>query len=577
MIESRFEIASSLEQKIPQIIEAFVKFYGEEERKNIEERLGNTKFLGYLTIRGYSNLENKVIEEARIKASKEFFKLKGIEYSEEKAKKLFSFSGFASYSDNYKKFYENYGIDKSWAKSSVQSALEEKFDIKNLKENSSLYQECCNKMLADKEYYDQAKKVYEEVLEKYKTYTDYGKNLQQLKSKIEEKYTIKYLHEIEEFLSNKDKEQIGKVKYSTYFECNEILISYDYSSKTLLDAFSDESEEQLKNPQTREFIKDNIKNDRINYFKKVGLDLGDDYDTYVSCGYIEKYIPNKNMMDKVFAARKRVKSEQDRELLHSIPHINTLREKVKELNLGTANTEFDKNIFNESTCICPNFRIIDGKIIPYALMYISGDTSEDVVDCRIIHECNHIYEMGVSVENNEMIFNCGWDNGREQIMTEENQEDELNDDREKRPYELLNEIINELLAQDITRIMHDSGVYLYSNKEKNRGTSGSSYQYAARLVINFYNEFKDIIIQSRKNNNIETLFNEVGKENFMELNKLVYDYLKYFDGFKIYNTVITLNNGESNSDTEFYIVSTQKANEIFEKMKNYKLENGRKL
>ena len=63
----------------------------------------------------------------------------------------------------------------------------------------------------------------------------------------------------------------------------------------------------------------------------------------------------------------------------------------------------------------------------------------------------------------------------------------------------------------------------------------------------------------------------------MELNKLVYDYLKYFDGFKIYNTVITLNNGGSNSDTEFYIASTQKANEIFEKMKNYKLENGRKL
>ena len=90
----------------------------------------------------------------------------------------------------------------------------------------------------------------------------------------------------------------------------------------------------------------------------------------------------------------------------------------------------------------------------------------------------------------------GWDVVEEGIVKTEEEVDNSYDDGTHRDYELLNEIINELLAQDITRTMHEAGIYLYSSPENAKNNGATSYQYAARLVIDFYNEFKPLIIES---------------------------------------------------------------------------------
>ena len=87
-----------------------------------------------------------------------------------------------------------------------------------------------------------------------------------------------------------------------------------------------------------------------------------------------------------------------------------------------------------------------------------------------------------------------------------------------RKYELINEYVNDRIAQEITDIMHEQGNYIYS---KTRGDDTSSYIMMSFLLEEFYQRFRDTIIASRSNGNINYLYDNVGKDNFEALNNLV--------------------------------------------------------
>ena len=98
---------------------------------------------------------------------------------------------------------------------------------------------------------------------------------------------------------------------------------------------------------------------------------------------------------------------------------------------------------------------------------------------------------------------------------------------------------------------------------------GTSYEHTFFLVKGFYAEYKDKIIESRKNGNIEIIWNEVGKENFDELNSLFAIFYEHFSGMKIYSVLTDLKNNVDNEKTRIYKNLIIRSNEILEKMKNY--------
>ena len=117
--------------------------------------------------------------------------------------------------------------------------------------------------------------------------------------------------------------------------------------------------------------------------------------------------------------------------------------------------------------------------------------------------------------------------------------------------------------------MHNNGTYIMGDEKTSDNTSHSGYQMSAFLVRDFYSTFKDVIIASRKGNNIQVLFDAVGEDNFMELNQLLYDFSDYFKGFKIYRAYQEMEKNEDTELTRYYYACKNKGIEIMNRMKEY--------
>jgi len=145
----------------------------------------------------------------------------------------------------------------------------------------------------------------------------------------------------------------------------------------------------------------------------------------------------------------------------------------------------------------------------------------------------------------------------------------INQEEEKRPYELFNEIINELIAQDISEIMHKKNIFIFDNPKLSKYNNSTSYEHSLFLVKEFFNEFKDKIIASRRNGQIHIILDEVGKENFDELNSLFEIYFENFSGFKIYNLLSDLKDNKDTEQTRIYNDLVARKDKIMEKMRTH--------
>ena len=149
----------------------------------------------------------------------------------------------------------------------------------------------------------------------------------------------------------------------------------------------------------------------------------------------------------------------------------------------------------------------------------------------------------------------------------------VTEDKEKRLYELFNEIINELIAQKITKMMHESGVYILCNEDGYKDRGGTSYENTVFLVKDFFDEYLSDIIASRRNNNIEIIWDKVGKDNFDKLNELFYEFNENFSEFVYYRLVDEL---RSNVDSELvrkYNSLKERRDEILSSMREYSKSN----
>ncbi|MFV0250376.1 MAG: hypothetical protein ACK5HP_05035 [Bacilli bacterium] len=77
---------------------------------------------------------------------------------------------------------------------------------------------------------------------------------------------------------------------------------------------------------------------------------------------------------------------------------------------------------------------------------------------------------------------------------------------------------------EITEAMHKYGLYLFDNPNTSKVRGGTSYEQQRRFIEGFWKKFRKDIINARVNNNLDSLFNLVGKENFDKLNGIINAY-----------------------------------------------------
>ena len=361
--------------------------------------------------------------------------------------------------------------------------------------------------------------------DKYKEYydrIDYNTNLRiELLNNYRKEYAkrVKHLlpkkyHEItEQYISSEDAPFIFGLKKGC-FEFEEVLGGFE--STTFYDYFSEEMDEKLNNSETPDFEKQTIIEKRIEYFKTIGIDKGDDYSNYIK---LEEY-PSTEMIREIRRIKKQIRDLYNLEL-NSRTYPNCLfikREKELGLLLDSSEEYALTRLIDEYNCVFPNLRNNNGTIELIPEMFIFTGIDYSSRDNIIIHELNHILEMALTeVSGNIVTIRSGWDICQEMIG-EKKEHIELV--RKVRKYERFNEIINELLAIDIHKKFKSmyGSVFSIENSEY---ILTSSYLDQEYIVRDFFETYKKEIIKSRITGNMQVLFDAVGEENFEALNNLV--------------------------------------------------------
>ena len=429
--------------------------------------------------------------------------------------------------------------------------------------------------------------LYNELLDKEAIFKDYCKeNLSDIsdlvlkqkeyKRELEKKYFIKFVEQFKSLLSEKDIEAFDKEKQKSspwFYSIDGIKVIFGSGLGSVRDIgyFSSECEEMLHNPEVGDYTKKTIMESRIKYFKYVGIDLGDNYEDYVNNPDCKNLWPSEQTIIDLNTAASNIEDELNKEFYSSLPFYKEIQEKITSLGLLDKEAVFEpSNYVKRMTCVTPNI-VQNGQgytLLPQLLIYACNS---DFLDARIIHEFNHLYELALlNASDGKYSCICGWDIVESRYnQSIANQESTIDSDEEKRPYELFNEAINEMIAQDIAIIMHEQGIYLFCDKEHCKDTGGTSYQNMFFLVRDFYNEYKDAILESRKNGRIDIIYEKVGKENFEELNSLISEFRINFPEFTYYQTVLEMESGEETPLTQKFNQILERRNIILNNMREY--------
>ena len=269
-MQDKFNLDSKLASFIPKVIEAFVKFYGEEERENITNKLNNGIYTAYLNIDSYNTLLINAKAKCVNNAIEYFFSLINIPNNEDNKRKYFGYSPLDLDNTPLGEFYNYYNSDERYHKIRVLNALksitgndlltwDDPEEINKIKEELLKYHSAFNKAieLFKKEYH-----------EKYGQYETYYNELKKLRESIYKKYNQMYLEYIMPYLSKHDQDILNSDKPFLYaLEDKKLLINPSDSLRytTYIEAFTSESERLINDANTKDFIKNSIIKDRISY------------------------------------------------------------------------------------------------------------------------------------------------------------------------------------------------------------------------------------------------------------------------------------------------------------------------
>ena len=474
--------------------------------------------------------------------------------------------------------------------SNAEKGYSREFDkIKKLlvKVDPNVTLESVNKVLENDEtqkllrYIEKIPEMVDEYNNSMSKYEPYIKTIEENKSRenqLREEYFFKFIEENKHLLNDEDYESIEKRKNIRYGALTNRAISilgYDLTSTSNYQAFSSESEEIL-NGDEKEWRKESVIRDRISYFKQNGIDLGDSYEEYLNNEEAKSITPSKEEADKLVESRNRLLNEYKNMFYLNTDFHKKVRGEITQLNLLDKEDGFNAAIYDSvgKTFVCPNVRKNDNGYELYSLMVISCNDMDGVVDHNIYHELNHIFEATlIKADDKSYEEVSGWDWSDNIIDENYDGMVDLNEKRMKRPYELLSEIINEKIAQEIHMINIEKGIHVFDTSETAQVKNVTSYECTSFLVDEFFQEFKEDIIKSRRNNNIEIIWDKVGKENFDELNSLFHIFNENLAGFRYFAAVKDIKNNVESEKSLLLVDLNKKKDQILENMRNYALNH----
>ena len=534
--------SSVITSKMPQIIEAFVEYYGENRRQEITDRLNSIIIIKFSDI---TTLENN-IQNVFTSLFKEIFNVDQNTYLFLNPDDIIDFVNetrpYIYIEDKVKK-----------AISGKEKISDEEF-LKNYK--NGFYPKL-----------DIFIEKYKELKTKITPYIEQLEREQENEEKLSKKYYEILLEEFKDLLTEEDMKTYRQLGFASPNMINLFGTHINNDGN----CFDDESEKALTDPEASQWKKDSILEDRA----RIIHSLFDPDRKYINPPQYEDYLNNPECAQII--ERMRIKGEQiskrqkelfvllNKELLESLEDYQINKAIIDKLNLLNKDIALGPFIYDSLSISCFEGNYIMGPNGPIfcPFVFINASTSE----MNVIHEINHALEYHtISVDEKGSKSICGWEIVSVEFSARTNENQEIYKGI-TRPYELLSEYINDRLAEEITKTMHKKGSFIYNINDER---SQSDYRTIAILAEEFFKTFKDIIIESRHNGNINYLFEQLGRENYEELNNIIREFYEKFGlFFTAITTINAYNNNEENERLPELVELIRRKDEVLAKMKEH--------
>lgn len=531
----------TITNNIDMIIDAFVDYYGEDKREEITKKFKNILILKFTSLTDLKKLVNDV----KLALFREIYNIPDKDYVHLNVDDLVT----ALQSGNIKSLYISSGTKK---------IITANGNIDNLE----LYKNYKNGLYPQLE---ELVKRYPEVNSKVAQFDGQIQKEESKKIQIAKKYHNKLIEEFKHVLPPESLENYTK-GYP-----DPILVGYfSYSLNKDGHCFDENNEKILNDPTSDDWKKESILSDRCYFMRKFfpvleGMEEPT-YKDYLANSETREFISKTIEICSRISRRKiELYNEMVNEQIENLDDYRECRRIVDEMNFVDKGDPLGPFVYTGPiSCYSDNFVKTENGYALRPMILLNSGTPE--LDETLIHELNHAYETFIlGVDETGCLSICGWDYTKTVFQS---RKDKIGERYQgiSRGYELMNEYINDRIAQEITDKMHSKGNIIFCNT-KNK--SSSSYLIVKFLLEDFFQEFKEVIIKSRSNNNIQYIYDTVGKENFEELNNLINEFYNNF-GFSIKAQMCLADYYEhkENDNTKKICDLIERKNEIMERMRS---------
>lgn len=565
MIESevfkRYQLP--IEELRPKIIDTIVEVYGKRHRAQIEDRLNNLYINSYVTAEDVQNDYNTKNSHFVSILSVKFLRKIGMEVSKETEDEVYSGGTFHLPEEQKDVLRQYFGTSNFTDYGKILSFDDELINSENDYSNrmhkanrceilkamgleispenydeviqTKQGQECLKRAMEIYKVAAECKNEFAQFKEDNKDYIEYIEEVKKYEQELKFKYMKKYAEQIVPYC---DKELGAKIEEAL---AKNYTLDYRFTQDTdkdgiyiathgepLILAFSDDAEEKLAKDN---FESMRVKSDRVKYFKTKGLDLGSNYEDYENSEEAKKLLPDKGIVETLYAIKKECDKERDMEFFLNTGNYEACKRNILAQGIKIQDSFCKEFVENGVTCIVPNVRQDDnGNYQLFNIVHLPlVKLLHDYKDVQIVHELLHTVESSMKqLSKDEIYFKFGFDEAVEPIC--HNEEELIVDDRQsnpnepKRSYEIFSENLHQQLAIEVTRRLHEKGIYLYGDQKLAKETGSTSYEHYNVITANFQKVYREEIIDGMMSPTRDGITEIVGTENFERLNLAVNEY-----------------------------------------------------
>lgn len=558
----------TLKNKYKSIIELFVLYYGEEFRELITKKINNTTMVCYYPNDGLlsdlDTINSNKVKELSLNLFNFIDKL-GYEI-DKKTKDIFAWYHFSRYirGDAPLNYIENYLYSKTYDDNKKTKAF---MYLKSFDNSINLSNIDEKKINGE---FDYLKNIiipkYKEIIQEWLNYQQqyfWVINMAKSENKLKDEIFFKnwkafVLEKCSNFLPEdevkiiKENEIIDKNQIpTTCFYVGYLFDNYDLDFKTEI--------------LTKDFMAFSyMQKEVINVLNNLGFELGDDINTYLQNEEVNKTI---NIIRQLLSIKEDYERTAEYEFAENSIMASKIINQIKEKNILYTDP-IDEAIYlliRKGVTGSLLFDVSKDSLDINPILSIDLSDKANMIDKTLMHELNHRLEMGIIEKNDETYdYICGWQKGKKS-----SKESSLDS-----KYMWINEVINEMISIDIYNLMEKNNVSIFGkrnvDKQFDRGIQVSSYDKGKVLLKEFFDDNLKSIISSRLNGDINILYEEIGKENFEELNALVNYFFEEFEGINYTILSEDLNLNKETNLTLKYRKMLEKKDIILDNIKNYK-------